>query len=568
MKRKSVLLVAGLAWLASSCSGSDSESSDNGGAAPDPGTPPQTLDRLIEEGDIVWLEDSILYILNKTRGLSLVGLADPGAPVLEGQLALGRVTPIELYLHNGFIAALTSDPSGASQSLLSVIDVRTLKQPTLTGTVALEGTVSTSRMVGDVLYTASDKGRFIQSVSLVDPAAPRLVDKLSLPLGNQGSHVHATPTTFYVATETYRDANSMGECATTSHDADGCTIIMAVDISSPVGALRLGASYAMIGLVQDRWGIDAHDGFLRVVAARKGWWTSGGNVNASLRTFRSANAYQLEPLAWLAIQYQRAERVMAVRFDGPRAYVVTFQQTDPLFTIDISDPYKPVMAGRLETPGWLDFIIPRGDRLLGVGRDRETTGGSWRLQASLYDVRSLAKPTLLGRTLFGSNYASLPDQADNYAKVVRVVDQLGVLLVPYNDGSVGYGSSASGSLEVLSFATDTLVTLGQVQSLEPIQRAVPLPPSHVAAVTESAVGIIRISPNLVAYRSLSLNQTLPQRLDAGRADTASRDGLPTDGASRLDGGSGETGTALDTALSGDGRAPVDQRLSSDGGSHE
>jgi hypothetical protein len=619
MKRNSVLVLAVLAGIASSCSsssGSTASSNDPGSPASSgnqPLTPPpQTLDRLIEEGDIVWLDNSQLYILNKTRGLSIVGLANPAAPVLVSQLELGGATPIELYLRSGFIAALTSDPSTSSGSRLSVVDVRTPEYPKLTGRVALEGQVSTSRLVGDVLYTAADKGRVIQSVNLAEPSSPRLVDRLSLPLGSQGSHVHATPNTFYVATETYGSANGMGECAVSSYDSDGCTIIMAVDISSPTGFLRLGSSYAMTGLLQDRWGIDAYDGVLRVLVGRSGWWTSGGSVNATLRTFRSRDAYQLDPITWFSVQSDRAEKVMAVRFDGPRAYVITFRKTDPLFTIDLTDPSRPFVAGHLESPGWLDFIIPRGDRLLGIGRDQDAGSSIWRLQASLYNVSSLAQPKLMARTLFGGNYTSLPDQADNYAKVVRVVPELGVLLVPYNDTSAGYDSSSNGRLEVLSFATDTLESLGRVSSGDPIVRAIPLPPVHVAAVTESAVGVIQIAPQLGVSGSVSLVPVVKQP-DAGAGDagppdgraadrwvavdpdgpsadrwvTVDRDGPASDWGGRqdgtvaldgssgdrsvtidLDGPSGDRARPQDGVLGFDGRSALDQGFSLDGGSHE
>jgi hypothetical protein len=570
MKTGSALIVAMLAAIASGCGEGQSSSESQGGSSGTNtmGPPPQTLDRLIEEGDIVWLEDSHLYILNQTRGLSIVGLAIPSAPVVEGQLDLGGAKPIELYLHNGSIAALTSNPLTSSGSRLAVIDVRTPSQPRLAGTLALQGEVSTSRLLGDILYTASDNGRVIQSVGLADASGPRLVDSLSLPLGTQGSHVHATPTTFYVATESYQGSNGMGECATSGYDNEGCTIIMAVDISAPTGALRLGSSYAMTGLLQDRWGIDAYDGVLRVLVGRSGWWAGQGNVNAALRTFKSQNAYQLDPLAWLPIQYVRSEKVMAVRFDGPRAYLVTFRQTDPLFAIDISDPSQPFVTGRLESPGWLDFIIPRGNRLLGIGRDRDQGSGVWHLQASLYDVSALAKPQLLSRVLFGGNYTTLPDQADNYAKVVRVVDQLGVLLVPHNETSVGYSSSTNGRLEVLSFANDALQTLGQVNSQEPIVRALPLPPSHVAAVTESAVGVIQIAPQLAVAGAVSLGPPVGPARDAGTADTGSWDTLSADQALAPDSRPADAGTAPDTSPYGNGRYPFDQDQKLDGGFHD
>ena len=38
------------------------------------------------------------------------------------------------------------------------------------------------------------------------------------------------------------------------------------------------------------------------------------------------------------------ERIYAVRFVGPIGYVVTFRQTDPLYTVDLSDPTAPRSA--------------------------------------------------------------------------------------------------------------------------------------------------------------------------------------------------------------------------------
>jgi hypothetical protein len=442
--------------------------------------------------------------------LSVVGLGNPSAPLLIGRVSLPG-TPVELYLHGGYILALGSNVGYASSSptsRLTVIDVRRPEAPAVVGRVDLSGTTTNSRLVGDVLYAASDSGRAIESVDVSVPGAPRLVDRLSLPLGSNGSHVLATESVLYVATESYGTSNAMGECAESYNDKEGCTTILAVDISSPVGALRLGASYAMAGMLKDRWGIDAYDGVLRVLVGRGGWWSSSGTMTARLRTFRSTSAAELDPLASLSLDTARLEKVMAVRFDGPRAYLVTYRQTDPLFTIDLSDPASPRMAGSLQTPGWLDFIIPRGDRLLGIGRDQDTQTWTWHLQASLYDVSQLGAPRLMKRILFGDNYSALPDQADNLAKVVRVIDELGLLLVPYNSTSAGYSTTASGLLEVMSFTQDTLATYGRVASSQAIVRAVPLPPNHLAAVTEPAIGIIQLTPELAVTGVVDLNQPL------------------------------------------------------------
>ena len=262
-----------------------------------------TAERLVEEGDIVWLDDPILYVLNQTRGLSVVGLGNPAAPLLIGRAAL-QGKPVELYLRDGFVLALTSDLTNATsralESRLSVVDVRRPEQPTVVAAVPLLGTTTNSRLVGDVLYTACDSGTAIQSVNLAEPASPRLVDTLSLPPGANGNHVHATSSVFYVATESWSSA-ATGECAGGSNTNDGCTIVQAVDISSPVGLLRRGASYAMTGMLKDRWGLDWSDGVLRVLVARGQWWTSGSGASADLRTFRATSADELEPLGFMPL---------------------------------------------------------------------------------------------------------------------------------------------------------------------------------------------------------------------------------------------------------------------------
>jgi hypothetical protein len=554
--KKHLLLAVALATTFG-CAGSDTSSGTG------TSTPPPVMDPLIQEGDIVWLDDPTLYVLNKTNGLSVIGLADRSAPLLIGRVAL-QGTPVELYLKDGYILAINSDVYNSSTntgSRLTVIDVRKPEAPSSVSYVGLSGSTTTSRLVKDVLYTASDSGQVIESTNVADPRSARLVDRLSLPLGSYGSHVLATEKVFYVASESY-GGTAIGECASSYNDREGCTTVFAVDISAASGTLRLGANYAMVGLLKDRWGMDAYDGVLRMLIARGGWWNTGGSMTAALRTFRSPDASQLDPLATLSLETAHLEKVMAARFDGPRGYLVTFRQTDPLFTIDISNPANPVVAGYLQTPGWLDFIIPRGNRLLGIGRDQDAQSSVWRLQASLYDVSLLGSPRLMDRIIFGDGYSSLPDQADNLAKVVRLVDSLGLLLVPYNSTSAGYsGNGAGGQLEIISYAGDKLSTYGRVNSTSPIVRAVPLPPNHIATVTEPMVGIIQLTPQLMVSGWVDLNQPVPGAPPAS-PDGGSRDGAPP---ASLDGGSrdGAPPASLDGG-SRDGAPPA----SLDGGSRD
>jgi uncharacterized secreted protein with C-terminal beta-propeller domain len=98
----------------------------------------------------------------------------------------------------------------------------------------------------------------------------------------------------------------------------------------------------------------------------------------------------------------RTERIYAVRFVGDVGYVVTFRQTDPLYTLDLADPARPRVLGELEVPGYSAYLHPVGeDLVLGVGQDATEDGRRTGAQVSLFDVRDLRAPRRLGQVGFG-----------------------------------------------------------------------------------------------------------------------------------------------------------------------
>ncbi|HSC88442.1 MAG TPA: beta-propeller domain-containing protein, partial [Polyangiaceae bacterium] len=49
------------------------------------------------------------------------------------------------------------------------------------------------------------------------------------------------------------------------------------------------------------------------------------------------------------------ETIYATRFLGDRGYVVTYRQTDPLVTVDLSNPREPKVLGSLHIPGFSEY---------------------------------------------------------------------------------------------------------------------------------------------------------------------------------------------------------------------
>ena len=66
------------------------------------------------------------------------------------------------------------------------------------------------------------------------------------------------------------------------------------------------------------------------------------------------------------------EDVYAVRFTNDKAYIVTFERTDPLYVIDLTDNAQPEIIGSLEIPGYSSYLHPLSNNyLLGIGTGSE-----------------------------------------------------------------------------------------------------------------------------------------------------------------------------------------------------
>jgi uncharacterized secreted protein with C-terminal beta-propeller domain len=101
------------------------------------------------------------------------------------------------------------------------------------------------------------------------------------------------------------------------------------------------------------------------------------------------------------------EKIYAARFMGERGYLVTYVKVDPLFTLDLSDPTQPAVAGELKVPGYSDYIHPFGDDyLITLGKDTllvEEDNMAWYqgVQLSIFDISDFSRPALLHHTIIG-----------------------------------------------------------------------------------------------------------------------------------------------------------------------
>lgn len=115
------------------------------------------------------------------------------------------------------------------------------------------------------------------------------------------------------------------------------------------------------------------------------------------------------------------EDIYAVRFVGDRAYVVTFERTDPLYTLDITDPLQPTILGELEIPGYSAYLHSINDGLLwGLGQqiDLDEAGepvwSSARAKIALFNV-SANDAVVLDELQFEAQFSPLEYQHHSLA---------------------------------------------------------------------------------------------------------------------------------------------------------
>lgn len=141
------------------------------------------------------------------------------------------------------------------------------------------------------------------------------------------------------------------------------------------GKLKAEASGMVGGYIHDSFCIDEYKGYLRVITTEKET-NSVYVLDEKLKTVGS-----IEGLA-------EDERVYSARLMGDVGYFVTFRETDPLFSVDFSDPKKPEIIGELKIPGFSEYLHFYGeDMLLGIGMDVDEDGFTTNgVKLSMFDI--------------------------------------------------------------------------------------------------------------------------------------------------------------------------------------
>ena len=204
------------------------------------------------------------------------------------------------------------------------------------------------------------------------------------------------------------------------------------DISD--GSTSYVASGQVLGSPLNQFAMSEADGVLRIATTAGAPWSDGADESESALTTLRVEGDALVRVGQVG-DMGRGETIRSVRYVGDTAYVVTFEQIDPFYTVDVSDPANPQVMGELEILGYSGYLHPVGDDLvLGVGQDATEDGATTGAKVTLFDVSDPANPVDVAN--WTDDGATADVEWDHRAFLYWEPERLALL--PLSDGQSGF----------------------------------------------------------------------------------------------------------------------------------
>jgi inhibitor of cysteine peptidase len=402
----------------------------------------------VDEADIVKTDDigyiyvlsgNVVYIL-RAFPMSLAGVA--------AKLTFDGMYPVGMYVSGDRLAVLgwkygvSPVYSGYyvpdTETVVKVFDIQDRAHPLLLRDLSLTGSYFNSRMIGNYLYFVSSKAAFLINETLYLPeinsnGQDRQIAPSEIHYFN-GTDDYYQYTTFvamnmqnatespvyltvllggasdmYVSLDnmyvTYRNSNFMLMIYPTNIQTN--TTIYRIHLQAD--NITCEARGTVPGQEANQYSMDEYNNYFRIQTTT---WVNGVSMNnIYVLDMNLTTVGKLENLA-------PGESFHSARFMGNRAYLVTFQKTDPLFVIDLSQPTKPSILGELNVSGYSDYLYPYDEtHLIGVGKETvlaEEKYFAWYqgIKISLFDVSNVSSPIQVANVTIGDRGSDSPVLTD------------------------------------------------------------------------------------------------------------------------------------------------------------
>ncbi len=311
------------------------------------------------------------------------------------------------------------------KTFVNVYDISDKAYPSLARNFTLSGSYFNSRMIGDYVYAVVSQSAYVYE------------NTVPLPTISTGTGTTEIPATkiYYSNASDYSDVQNNYFTFTSfyglnlkdpSQELTNMTVLMGgastmyvslgnIYVTYPTwtegqytsiyrvsvdgGNLTFQAKGSVPGNVLNQYSMDEFNGYFRL--ATTNWKDTTENAVYVLdKNLTTVGALELK-------NTEIRETIQSTRFIGNKAYIVTFEQKDPFFVLDMSNPAAPRVAGKLEIPGYSSYLHPYDENhIIGIGKENNY------VKLSLFDVSNVNSPTEIAKFIVDGDY-SAPGTYDN-----------------------------------------------------------------------------------------------------------------------------------------------------------
>ena len=433
----------------------------------------------VDEADRVKVDDEYIYFISSSFDRICIRKADHGRTEKAAVIKAGRYESFtDLFLKDNKLIVISEviKGSGSVRTAVTVYDITDRKAPEEESVYMQTGTPVSQRMTGDIVYIVTDQYAYNREIPLCGTedsqkklkpeeiaCVPNLIQPeytvigaVDISSGKEMSHVtkavlggsqdiYANGDNLYIAGTTYIRAKdeAAGEEEISSgaddkvikkwmplyffENKDEATMIIKVRMND--GKISVDKAATVEGTIDDQFSMDERDGSFRIATTSSD--AKGREIN---------NLFVLDKklkMLGSVTGFARGESIKAVRYVKDKAYVITYEETDPLFIIDLSDVRKPVIEGEVKISGFSTLLVPLDeDTMLGIGYSTEDGGDDIGMEVTnglkfaLFDVSDPSKPKVADCKTLKDVYS---DVQEDHKALVRIPGENSFLVPGYKE---------------------------------------------------------------------------------------------------------------------------------------
>lgn len=439
----------------------------------------------VDEADIIKTDEEYIYILKDETVMIYSAKGKDSKLVDTVRVRKDDVYgDIEMFLHNDKLIVVATDYE-KDKTTAFIYDKSDIKNVKLIDKFSQSGNYSSSRMIGDNLYIVTDD--YIQTyndipyvvckdkdiklsadsiVCVEKPSHPSYLVVSKIDTANMKSvtenyeskailgasnNIYCNRDNMYITSTVYGDYYATDdEDEIVVDEVDGDTAdtnivyndkIQIIKVSLKDG-IKFVATAKVDGYIDSQYSMDEKDGYFRIATTCND--EKGVEVNNLLVFDEKLN--EVGSVSGFAPN----ESIKAVKYIGDTAYVITYEQTDPLFVIDLKNPRKPMILGECKISGFSTMLVPIGDdRLMGIGyytqdedyTDMEVQEG---IKIALFDISDKTNPRVLDEQVF-KGYSS---EVQYQPKALVYDAEKDIYFIPYFTSSFDSDKYSTGALGI------------------------------------------------------------------------------------------------------------------------